>query len=185
MAKRKQTQAPTGVGTDASGGPLVDPTQNVKDLTEAANIRQDDLRRETNKRIDEALLHLTTVVNLHAKHQKALRKAEAARLDSIRQVDREEGNKAVAAAQTAIATLAASNLTTAETLRTQVATTAQAAATSLANSMGEVNKRLSALELSSSAGSGRGQGAQNLWAIIAVAISVLVALVTLWQLSNR
>jgi hypothetical protein len=154
MAKKRRTAQP-GIGLDASGGPLIDPTANVIALNEAGNIRQDDLRRETNRRIDSELRHLKAIVKIHARHQKSLRKAESQRLDSIRQVDREDVNKTAAQALSAIATLATATTTTAETLRGQVATTAQAAATSLANSMGEVNKRLSALELSSSEGRGK------------------------------
>lgn len=132
-----------------------DPSENVKALASASAERQDDLRKETNRRIDAELKHLKNIVKIHARHQKSLRKAESQRLDSIRQVDREDVNKTAAQALSAIATLAATTTTTAEALRGQVATTAQAAATSLANSMGEMNKRLSALELSSSEGRGK------------------------------
>lgn len=204
--KRKRERLP-GLGIDAFGGGVIDPTENVKSLTEAANVRQDDLRALTRELHDTKIASLKEIGNIREKHQARLRKAEAARLDSIRQVDREESNKAATAAQTAIATLAAANLTTAETLRTQVATTAQAAATSLANSMGEVNKRLSALELSYSEGrgkatvespmmaelvaemkamrlasagnSGQQQGKQDFWGYIIGAVGLLGVIVTI------
>lgn len=138
------------------GGELsIDPTENVKALSAAANQRQDDLRAAAKELSDTKIAHQKETGELRERFQQELRRAESERLDSIRQVDREDVNKTAAQALSAIATLAAATTTTAETLRGQVATTAQAAATSLANSMGEVNKRLSALELSSSEGRGK------------------------------
>lgn len=146
---------------DGLGNPI-DPTANVIALTRAANQRQDDLRKETNRRYDAEILHLREMIffrselaNLRAQHQSELRAAESARLDAIRQIDREEGNKAATASQTAIATLAATASTTAETLRTQVATTALAQQNSFATSNAEIQKRLSALELAGSEGRGK------------------------------
>lgn len=137
------------------GEKSLDPSENVKALARADVTRQDDLRKETNRRIDSELKHLKKLLKKGEKHQEELRRAEAARLNSIRQVDREDVNKTATQAQNAIAALAAVTTTTAETLRTTVANTASAQATALANSMGEVNKRLSALELSSSEGRGK------------------------------
>ena len=159
-------QKSSGLAVDESGGPVIDPTENVIALTEAANKRQDDLRILTKELNDTKIAHQKeisdireghqdTLGGIRERHQEALNKAESARLDSIRQVDREDVNKTAAQALTAIATLASTTTTTAETLRTQVATTAQAQANALANTMGEVNKRLSALELSSSEGRGK------------------------------
>jgi len=41
-----------GLGVDAAGIPVIDPTENVKALSEAANKRQDDLRDWLQKYID-------------------------------------------------------------------------------------------------------------------------------------
>lgn len=190
------------------GGELtIDPSENVKALTEAANVRQDDLRLLTKELHDAKIAHQREIGDIREVYQEKLRKAESDRLDSIRQVDREDVNKTAAQALNAIATLAAATTTTAETLRTQVATTAQAAATSLANSMGEVNKRLSALELSYSEGRGKqtvldpqaaealqemkriaqviagsggqSQGQKNIVTYISVGISILLGLLLL------
>lgn len=186
------------------GGELTyDPSENVKALTEAANQRQDDLREAAKELSDTRIAHQKEIGDIRERHQAELRRGESERLDSIRQVDREDVNKTATQAQSAIAALAAVTTTTAETLRTQVATTAAAQATALANSMGEVNKRLSALELSSSEGRGKqavespqfaeliaeqkrmnaivassgGQstGAKNLWFIMAGVIALLFA----------
>lgn len=148
------------LGVDSREGPVVDPTENVIALTKAESKRQDDLRDAAKELSDAKIAHQKEIGDIRERHQEQLRKAESERLDSIRQVDREDVNKTAAQALSAIATLAAATSTTAETLRSQVATTAQAAATSLTNSMGEVNKRLSALELSSSA-SGAGTAGEK------------------------
>src|SRR6185436_2223439 len=108
---KKRKRVPTGIGLDAYGGPLIDPTQNVKDLTEAANLRQDDLR-QLNNRYLKALIqtveqtaklkakHVKNIADLHQIHDYAIHKAEAGRLDALRQNDREDV-KALAAATTA------------------------------------------------------------------------------------
>ena len=113
MAKKPRT----GVGVDAEGGPVVDPTQNVLDLVAAAIQRQDDLRRAES-------MHVREIMDLRAVHYRELRRAEADRLDAIRNVD-------VSAVQgaTQVAAVAA------ETLRTQVATTASAAADALTRAL--------------------------------------------------
>lgn len=153
--KPKRAQARPGLPADASGGPTIDPTQNVKDLSEQSNIRQDDLRALTKELFDTKVEHVKEIGALRAVHQRELDKAESDRLNSIRQVDREEVIKTAGSAQTAIQTLASTAATTAETLRAQVAATANTFATQLATIVGDFNKRLSALELSSSEGKGK------------------------------
>lgn len=164
MAENKKI--PTGMAIDPTGGPVIDPTANVIALTEAANRRQDDLR-ELNDKLNELrnacareigdlrAAHIKQVGEIREDHQAQLRLAESARLDAIRQVDREDVTKTAAQVLSAVQTLAQMNNTTAETLRTQVASTAAAASTAFATAMQETNKRLSALELSSSEGKGR------------------------------
>lgn len=128
----------------------IDPTENVRALTEAANKRQDDLRQEAeklfnskidsvNKRIDDSI----------------------ERFDSLRNSDREE-----------LVKTAASVVTIAETLRKQQeATTA------------EQNKRLLALELSSSA-SGAGSAGEKAGRVsqqdlVKYAVFLVLALITI------
>lgn len=144
-----------GLAVDAHGGPVVDPTANVIALNEAANRRQDDLREAAEKYNTMIVNHVREMSSLRATHQRELDHAESERLDSIRQVDREDVNKTAAQALNAIQTLAAVTSGTAETLRTQVATTAAAAANQLVTITAEINKRLSALELASSEGKGK------------------------------
>ncbi|HXE51261.1 MAG TPA: hypothetical protein VN663_22980 [Ramlibacter sp.] len=54
-----------GIGVDARGGQVIDPTENVKALSEAANKRQDDLR------------------TAEGKYQNAMRDAETRRLNEL------------------------------------------------------------------------------------------------------
>lgn len=211
QAGRSRLTYRPGIGVDAGGGAVVDPTENVKALALASADRQDDLRDLNDRRIDAEIRVLAVKVecmeemaNLRADFAEKLSRAESGRLDSIRQVDREEVAKTAMQANTAIDRLATAATTTAETLRNQVATTAQAQADSFSNSMGEVNKRLSQLELTSSEGKGKqtatdpvmvelvaevkalrtsganktgeSAGAKSLWTYIAVGVGLLVTL---------
>lgn len=155
----------------------MDPTENVKDLSEALSQRQDDLRTLTKELFDKQVEQVKEIAAIRAAHQTAmdaLRDAharetstsEAARLNSIRQVDREEVAKTAVTNQTATTALASQTSILAETLRTQVSTVAGAAearasavATAGENRLNQfsadVIKRLSALELSFSEGRGK------------------------------
>src|SRR5687767_3285545 len=77
----------TGLATDALGNPVVDPTENVKALTEAAHIRQDDLRKASDKFNQSQIEHIKELVELRASYEEKLAIAEAKRLDAIRAVD--------------------------------------------------------------------------------------------------
>jgi hypothetical protein len=178
----------SGIPVDSSGGPTFDPTANVKDLSIASNKRQDDLR-EASERYNASsignlqalnVLHITYLKEIGAireHYEQRISSAEADRLNSIRQIDREEVNKTATQAQLAITTLANQTTALAETLRNQVATTANAATQQRAIDNAEANKRISALELSSSAGKGKETGvsaSQQL--LIAVFGLILLAL---------
>jgi len=175
--RRRAPHSGSGLPVDFAGGPTVDPTENVKDLSEALSQRQDDLRTLTKELFDTKIEQVKEIGRLRAIHQDgmgALRDAhaaqilaaEAARLNSIRQVDREEVAKTAVTNQTATTALANQTSILAETLRTQVATVAGAAearasavATAGENRLNQfsadVIKRLSALELSFSEGRGK------------------------------
>jgi hypothetical protein len=97
-----------GPGVDVEGRAVVDPTENVLQLVEAANRRQDDLRRMESS-------HVREILGLRAHYMEKLSAAEAKRIDAIRAVD-------VAAVQRAAEVAG----TLAQTLATQVTTTADA-----------------------------------------------------------
>jgi len=157
-SKVRRTRTPghaSGRGVDAAGGPVIDPTENVIALTSADNKRQDDLRALTRELFDRDIAHVKELASVRATHQQLLDVKEAGRLDSIRQVDREEVIKAAAAAQQAIATLATTQSNIAETLRAQQEAKALAADTRQVAFASEINKRISAVELSLSEGKGK------------------------------
>ena len=225
-----------GLGVDSKGNPSVDPSENVKALSEAANKRQDDLRQAqdvlTNEKItridtllqryDRAMLaevaHTREIGTLRAAHvsevgalregfQEKVARAESGRLDSIRQVDREEVAKTAMAANTAITTLAKQTSDLAVTLAKAVTDTATAAENRNSAQYGDTNKRLSALELSSSEGkgkqtvadpqmvqlldevrrlaslqlmsSGKGEGGKAMWGYVAAGFGFLMTLLSI------
>jgi len=169
--------ANSGLAVDAHGGPVIDPTENVIALTEAANKRQDDLREAAQRReddlrtamakrdddlrdaitkhCDDDATHLREIMEMRADHQREMLTAEANRLDAIRQVDREEVIKAAASAQQAIQTLSVTSMTTAETLRAQNESKFAAAEARQSMFASEMSKRISAVELSLSEGKGK------------------------------
>lgn len=118
-----------GLGVDAQGGPVVDPTANVVR-------RQDDLREADNKLTDAKLEHLRDMQILRAEHAKeisdlraahaeTLRVSDLDRLDKTRQVDVSQATASAAALATAVQTLANTSDRNAETLRNLVNATAQ------------------------------------------------------------
>lgn len=145
----------TGPSIDRGGNPVIDPTNDVLRLVEAAAKRQDDLLQAAKELTAEKVAHQNELAELRSSHSKELREADAGRSDMVRQVDREDVNKTAAAAQTAIATLAKQTTDLATTLQKTLADTAIAVESRQSSFSTEVNKRLSALELSSSERSGR------------------------------
>jgi hypothetical protein len=116
MAESSQTPGP---GVDSQGRPVIDPTQNVLDLVQAAIQRQDDLR-------EMADAHTRYVAELRANYDQRLRQAETARIDAIRAVDVGAVQRAAEVALTQASTLATQVAVSAETLRAQVAAAASA-----------------------------------------------------------
>jgi hypothetical protein len=131
----KEGQNP-GPGVDVEGNPVLDPTKNVLDLVDAANLRQDDLRKAEFKRQDDLRIaefrrqddlrsaesrHLREVAGLRAEYQAELRRAETERINAVREVD-------VQAVQRAAEVQAAQQ----QTLANQVVATADAFRVSLA-----------------------------------------------------
>jgi ABC-type transporter Mla subunit MlaD len=156
------------MAVDAYGGTAYDPSENVLRLTDAAVQRIDDMADLRARLADEQFKRLESMAALRAEygkeirqlqneHNASLRHAESARLDSIRQVDREDVSKTAAQVLNAVQTLASTAGTTAETLRTQVSTTAAAAEQRSSASAGDFNKRLTELERALSEGKGKQQ----------------------------
>jgi hypothetical protein len=95
-----------GQGVDSEGRPVIDPTQNVLDLVQAAIQRQDDLREMSEK-----------MAELRAQHSQEMRRAEADRLNAIREVDVGAVQRAAEVQLAQATALATQTATLAETLR--------------------------------------------------------------------
>lgn len=96
-----------GPGVDIRGNQVIDPTQNVLDLVEAAIKRQDDLR-------ESEAAHVREIVALRADYDRELRRAESDRINAIRAVDVGAVNRAAEVAATQATVLAAQLQATAE-----------------------------------------------------------------------
>jgi hypothetical protein len=167
MATRQsRLRSATGIPVDRSGGPTIDPTENVIALVKAGEKRADDIRDLEGKLTDVRLTHVeqiskirsdhsTEIGNLRAEHAKEIAAKEASRLDAIQQVNVLTQNTAQAQSLLATQTLAAKAATDADTLRATVANTATASATQQATQFGMVNDRVSALERSQSTAAGK------------------------------
>lgn len=151
-----------GEGVDRLGGAVVDPTQNVLDLVEAAVLRQDDLRlasdvlnAERVLRLEQGVAHIKELSEVREGHAKEMRVSEAARLDSIRQVDVTAVRTEATRALEAIQTLAATSARDAETLRTALVNTATTIASQTSETVKLITERIAALEKSSYEGVGK------------------------------
>jgi hypothetical protein len=167
-----------GIGVDAEGGPVIDPTQNVLDLVKAAIQRQDDLREMEARHVRELLA-------IRGEHTRDMRKAETDRIDAIRAVDVGAVNRAAEVSTQQALTLANQVAVSAETLRTQVAAAASAATVALAAALEPIQKDIADLRRAQYEAQGvkanvatSGEGRQGLYALIGLgllAVSVLIA----------
>lgn len=99
--------------------------------------------------------HVAQLSELRAEHAREINAKEASRIDSIRLADREESNRRVAEAATAVTVLAKQTSDLSSTLGTQVQATAAAAEIRFTSVTGDLVKRLSDLERSTSEGKGK------------------------------
>jgi cobalamin biosynthesis Mg chelatase CobN len=142
------------------------PTKNVEALVEASvkSLSNEAVLRA--QLADSNIAHQKEIGQLRERYQEAIGKlredhqarmqaAEAGRLDSIRQVDREEVAKTAITANTAIATLAKQTTDLATTLQSRVDATASAAEARSSAQYNDITKRLQAVELSLSEGKGK------------------------------
>lgn len=138
MKEPRSTPHSPGLGVDAQGQPVVDPTQNVLDLVSAAIQRQDDLRQAESR-------HVREIAQMRAEYANQLRLAETERINAIRAVDVAAVQQASQVSATQASTLAAQVATSAETLRTQVAAAATAATVALAAALEPIQKDIADL----------------------------------------
>ncbi len=144
-----------GLGVDSRGGAVIDPTENVKDLSKAANERQDDLRDADRRFFQSQIDNLTMLMRVNEEHHKELRSEEAKRLDEKRQVDVLAATTATDRQLQAIQVLAATTQANADTLRAAVANTATTIAAQTAATIGAIVERIANLEKAQYTGQGR------------------------------
>lgn len=163
------TAIPNGTrGPTNNGFPLVDPSENVKALSDAAAKRQDDLRAAFERSIAQQLKDLEVINDLRFTLNKELREASTARIDaemklraefslqlSIAEAKRIDAIRAVDVNAVAVASQRASDQATvlatqvaqsAEALRGLVATTANTVAASQQQLANTLSARITTLE---------------------------------------
>lgn len=138
-----------GPGVDAQGLPVIDPTANVMALVEAMeqrltgeihqrDKRQNDLRHAEHRRVLD-------LAKLRAKYEWRIQQSESRRIDAIRDVDQDRLTiQGATNAQAALA-LAAQVAQTAEAQRSQVANLAVTVATSLSTTIDPIRKDIADL----------------------------------------
>lgn len=175
----------TGLGVDSSGGPIVDPSENVKELNAASHKRQDDLREMFDRVVAgeinvvrETVRWLGKISEVHQTHDREIHKMEQEKLAAFRASDEmarlTEANRQLAA----IEVLARTTQTNADNLRNALDTTAATIAKQNAETNSEIYTRLAALEKSSYEGAGKGTGAKNIVTYAIIAVGLLVSLIT-------
>lgn len=157
-----------------------DPTKNVLHLLEKSIKRIDDLRDMDNKNITYLIGlerdRVNEVMNIRSDYESKLIAAEAKRIDAIRAVDVNAVMIASQKAEAVAAVLANQVNTSAETLRSLVATTASVNAQQLANLTTNLTDRISSLEKSQYEISGKGGGMKDMGAWIFAGFMALVTI---------
>jgi hypothetical protein len=155
LAIKRRSRSGAGLGVDFSGGPVIDPTENVKALSEALSQRQDDLRDLNNKYLDARLDAMEKSAVKDATHAKEIRELESKRVDAVREIDIVARNTAATQALTAIQTLAATTAAERESLRSLVSTTASTIAAQTDRIVLAMTDRIAVLERMSYTGQGK------------------------------
>jgi len=155
-------------------GAQFDPSKNVLDLVRAESKYQDGLREAQDKLTQVQIDDLHAMAELRASYDKRLDEAEAKRIDSVRAVDVAAVNVANQRAVEQASVLAAQVATSAEALRTLVATTAAAAQTTQQQLFNPLSSRITALEQAQYMGAGKAQLADPALADLSIAVKKLM-----------
>lgn len=149
-----KTNGLSSTSVKAVNGGTIDPSLNTKELIAAALVGLEKQRVSEEKINDAKNAHLKEIGDLrsaHAKERDEMRSDHQAEISKLREGYQE---KIQIAANTAITTLAKQTTDLSTTLAKQVSDTATAAETRSSSQYNDTNKRVSALELSSSEGRG-------------------------------
>jgi len=174
-----------GLGVDAQGNPVIDPTANVIALVQANKEAADALRAMHDRYISaeieivrETVKWMEKISDVHQAHDREIHKMEQEKLAAFRASDESarltEADRTLAAVQLVARTAE----TTAQDIRNVLTNTATTLAEQNAARDREYNNRIAALEKANYEGAGKGTGAKNLWFIIAAVIAVLGFLTT-------
>ena len=173
-----------GIGVDYFGNKAFDPSANVRALNNAANRRQDDLRKAVWKLYKSETKSILREMRLRATHDKEIREAEGRRIDAIRTIDTNAVAVASQRSGEQASALAAQVATSAEVQRNQTAASAEAlralvattAATALANQQQQfaaLTARIGALEQSGAERQGKQSLADPQFAELLMKVSSL------------
>ena len=144
--------------------PIIDPTENVKDLVKEVVIRMDALREADRRLVEAEMKRVNEQAVLRAFYAEKLEIAEAKRIDAIRAVDVNAVAIANQRATDQAAVLAAQVQASAETLRVQLQQTAAIFKQQLDQTTQQLSDRISSVERSQYEGKGT---AGNVPAVIA------------------
>lgn len=147
-----------GMGVDKDGGPVVDPSANVRELVDA------EMRRVDNE------------MRLRSEYEDKLRLAEARLRDAIREVDVANVATASERADRAAGVLAAQLTAFNEASRALVASTAQAVATQITNMDARLTAKIESLVTSRDQGTGKSGGMHTGWGYLVGAAFLALAI---------
>jgi hypothetical protein len=135
-----------GIGVDAQGGAVIDPTANVIALNQASDRRQDDLRTSFEKYVEAEIRHVEDMAKLSRSYEEKLGVAESKRIDAIRAVDVAAVATAAERSGQQAQVLATQVSASAETLRALVATQQAANAAAVSQMATQLTDRIALLE---------------------------------------
>jgi len=175
-----------GLGVDAYGGAVIDPTENVKALNEASHKRQDDLREMYNRfieaeirRLEETVRRVEQIADLRAEHSRDVSMIHHSHDREIHKMEQDKLAAFRASDEMARITEANRSLAAIQVVERTLNSTATALASQNAENNVEVNRRLAALEKSSYEGAGKGTGAKSTVTYVVLAVGLVVSLITI------
>ncbi len=168
-----------GIGIDAHGDPVIDPTANVIALVEA-NAKAAFALRDADIRFNDAVAaHLKEIAALRSENNKEARAFDREQARNIREVDQANAQATASQILQAVNTNASVAATTALTLAKQVTDTAAAQEARQSARDADTAKRLSAVELSMSKGEGKSGGVDQSWKVLVAIISLIATLLVI------
>jgi hypothetical protein len=200
MTVRTNPPGTLGLGVDAQGGPVIDPTANVLSLVEAAVKRLDDLREaETVRHNDLRVMqdaHAALILRITTEFQQHLREAESKRIDAIRVVDVNAVSVATARAADQASVLAVQVQTSADALRSLVASANAEFSKRLAElertkyevagrstvtdpAMADLVSEMRKMREAGASSAGKSEGVGAAWVVLLGAVSLLSMLITI------